>query len=61
MIVAIAGEDKNIVLVPTDIQHWLRAACRLTPRSLNREEIRYYLLETQDRHLAAEDPCLGIN
>jgi len=61
MTVAIAGEGKNIVLVQTDFNHWLRAACYSTPRPFTQEEVRYYLLESEDRHMAAKDPCLDIN
>lgn len=42
---AIGGEDKNILLIPTGFDNWLRAICDTAPRQLTVEEKSYYLGE----------------
>ena len=45
---AIGGEDKNVLMIPTGFDSWLRAACDTAPRPLTDEEKRYYLGELSD-------------
>jgi hypothetical protein len=52
-LIAVGGQDKNIILIPTDFEYWLRAACGVAPRPFTADEKRYYLGETRNRGAVA--------
>jgi WD40 repeat protein len=52
-LIAVGGQDKNIILIPTDFEYWLRAACGVAPRPFTADEKRYYLGEARNRGAVA--------
>lgn len=48
-LIAVGGEARNVVLIPTDFEYWLKTACAKALRPLTSEEKRYYMGETRDR------------
>ncbi len=48
-LVAVGGEDKNVILIPIGIEYWLKVACATAPLPLTPQEQRYYLGETKRR------------